>query len=119
MYGLSIVKRITGNNRHRMRPARSDEITAFPPKHHRIHEDPLVRTRIYGAAVMTRDITSIKSIVRSVRFSPTFSELIEAECHARKVSLSEYVRQSEMANMRYMRRQAMEDNVQNLSHFRE
>jgi hypothetical protein len=58
--------------------------------------------------VTTRDIKSIKSIIRSVRFSPTFSELVEAECHARKLSLSEYVRQSAMANMRYMRRQAME-----------
>jgi hypothetical protein len=50
----------------------------------------------------------IKSVVRSVRVTPTFSELLKAECRARKVSLSEYVRQSVMANMRYMRSQARE-----------
>jgi hypothetical protein len=71
-----------------------------------------LKTRAYERdceAIMTAgDNNSLKSVVRSVRFTPTFSELLKAECHARKVSLSEYVRQSVLANMRYMRSQARE-----------
>lgn len=37
-----------------------------------------------------------------------FLELIEAESDARKVSVSEFVRQSILANMHYMRGQARE-----------
>jgi Ribbon-helix-helix protein, copG family len=49
-----------------------------------------------------------KGIMFSFRLSSAFLELIEAECDARKVSVSEFVRQSILANMRYMRRQARE-----------
>jgi len=35
-------------------------------------------------------------------------ELVQAECDARKMSVSEFVRQAVLANMRYMRRQARE-----------
>ncbi len=44
----------------------------------------------------------------SFRLSSAFLELVQAECDARNVSVSEFVRQSLLANMRYMRRQARE-----------
>jgi len=53
-----------------------------------------------------RDSGASKDIMFSFRLSAAFLELIEAECDARKVSVSEFVRQSILANMRYMRRQA-------------
>ena len=45
----------------------------------------------------SHDQKSIKTVIRSVRFSPALLELVKSECHARQVSLSEYVRQSAMA----------------------
>jgi hypothetical protein len=55
-----------------------------------------------------RDSRASKDIMFSFRLSSDFLELVEAECDARKVSVSEFVRQSILANMRYMRRQARE-----------
>jgi Ribbon-helix-helix protein, copG family len=53
-----------------------------------------------------RDVSASKGIMLSFRLSSAFLDLIEAECDARKMSISEFVRQSLLANMRYMRRQA-------------
>ena len=55
-----------------------------------------------------RDVSANKGIMLSFRLSSTFLELVQAECDARKVSVSEFVRQSILANMRHMRRQARE-----------
>jgi ribbon-helix-helix CopG family protein len=55
-----------------------------------------------------RDVRASKGIMLSFRLSSAFLDLIEAECDARKMSVSEFVRQSILANMRYMRRQARE-----------
>jgi hypothetical protein len=53
-----------------------------------------------------RDASPGKGIMLSFRLSSAFLDLVEAECDARNVSISEFVRQSILANMRYMRRQA-------------
>jgi hypothetical protein len=55
-----------------------------------------------------RNASANKGIMLSFRLSPAFLELVEAGCDARKVSVSEFVRQPILANMRYMRRQARE-----------
>jgi hypothetical protein len=55
-----------------------------------------------------RNSRASKDIMFSFRLSSDFLKLVEAECDARKVSVSEFVRQSILANMRYMRRQARE-----------
>jgi hypothetical protein len=49
-----------------------------------------------------------KSVVRSIRFSPTVLELIKQEAALRKTPFSEFVRQSILGNLRYMKRQAIE-----------
>jgi hypothetical protein len=55
-----------------------------------------------------RDATASKGIMLSFRLTSALLELVQAECDARKMSVSEFVRQSILANMRYMRRQARE-----------
>ena len=55
-----------------------------------------------------RDVSVSKGIMLSFRLSSAFLKLIEAECDARKMSVSEFVRQSILANMRYMRGRARE-----------
>jgi predicted DNA binding CopG/RHH family protein len=55
-----------------------------------------------------RDNKQSKSIVRSIRFSPTLLELIKQEAALRKTPFSEFVRQSILANLKYTRRQAIE-----------
>ena len=55
-----------------------------------------------------RDVGASKGIMLSFRLTSAFLELVQAECDARKMSVSEFVRKSILANMRYMRRQARE-----------
>jgi hypothetical protein len=54
------------------------------------------------------DVGANKGIMLSFRLSSAFLEIIEAESDARQMSVSEFVRQSILTNMRYMRRQARE-----------
>jgi hypothetical protein len=49
-----------------------------------------------------------KSIVRSIRFNPTVLELVKQEAAQRQTPFSEFVRQSVLSNLRYVKRQAME-----------
>jgi len=55
-----------------------------------------------------RDVSASKGIMLSLRLTSAFLELVQAECDARNMSVSEFVRRSILANMRYMRRQARE-----------
>jgi hypothetical protein len=49
-----------------------------------------------------------KRRIKSFRVSPAFLELLEGECQARNLSLSEFMRQSAMANLRFMKKRAIE-----------
>ena len=49
-----------------------------------------------------------KRRIKSFRMSPAFLELLEGECHARQITLSEFIRQSAMANLRFMKKRAIE-----------
>jgi hypothetical protein len=49
-----------------------------------------------------------RRIIKSFRMCPAFLELIKAECQARNLSLSEFIRQSAMANLRFMKKRAIE-----------
>ena len=49
-----------------------------------------------------------KRRIKSFRMSHAFFELIKAESQARNLSLSEFLRQSAMANLRYMKKRAIE-----------
>ena len=59
-------------------------------------------------AVSLQPYERVKSVVHSVRFSPTISELVRAESCAQRLSVSEFIRRSALSSMRYMRRQALE-----------
>jgi hypothetical protein len=71
-----------------------------------------IKSRAYECEIMgqlsNQDNKRSQSIVRSVRLSPAFLELIKQEASLRKTSFSEFVRQSILGNLRYMRRQAIE-----------
>lgn len=63
-------------------------------------------TQAYQKLIKPRSSRPSKSVIHSVRFSPTISELVRAESHAQKLSVSEFMRRAALASMRYMRRQA-------------
>jgi hypothetical protein len=59
-------------------------------------------------SMKNQDNKRSKSIVCSIRFSPTLLELIKQEAALGKTPFSEFVRQSILGNLKYMRRQAIE-----------
>jgi hypothetical protein len=51
---------------------------------------------------------SRRHIVKSFRLTEPYSTLIQQECTMRNIDFSEFVRQSILGNLKYMRRAAIE-----------